>query len=104
MKRFSIAAVAVLATSLAACGGSSGMSRDDAIAELAASAAEDGFENDAFIACLADGTYDALGTDSWSEVVDSLLNETMSEEDSTTIMLSCMESLSEEDLADLMGE
>jgi len=80
------------------------MSRDDAIAELAASAAEDDCENDAFIACLADGTYEALDTGSWSEVVDSLLNEEMSEEDSLTIMMSCMESLSEEELADLMGE
>lgn len=99
-----MATVAVLATSIVACGGSSEMSRDDAIAELAASAAEDDFENDAFIACLADGTYEALGTASWSEVVDSLLNEEMSEEDSLTVMMSCMESLSEEELADLMGE
>ena len=104
MKLSSIAAVAVFATSLVACGGSSEMSRDDAIAELAASAAEDDFENDAFIACLADGTYEALGSGSWSEVVDSLLNEEMSEEDSLTIMMSCMESLSDEELADLMGE
>lgn len=104
MKLSRIAAVSIFATSLVACGGSSGMSRDDAIAELVASAAEDDFENDAFIACLADGTYEALGTESWSEVVDSLLNETMSEEDSMTVMLSCMESLSEEDLADLMGD
>lgn len=104
MKLSSIAAVAVFATSLVACGGSSEMSRDDAIAELVASAAEDDFENDAFIACLADGTYEALGTESWSEVVDSLLNETISEEDSMTVMMSCMESLSEEDLANLMGE
>ena len=80
------------------------MSRDDAIAELAASAAEDGIENEAFIACLADVSYEALGAGSWSEVVDTLLNEEMSEEDSLNIMMSCMESLTDEELADLMGE
>lgn len=103
MKLPSIAVAAIFATSLAACGGSSGMSRDDAISELVASAAEDGFENESFIACLADGTYEALGTESWSEVVDSLLNETMSEEESMAVMMTCMESLSEDELAELMG-
>ncbi len=104
MKLASIAITsAFLIASVTGCGGSSETSRDDAIAELLASAAADGVNNEDFVACVADAIYEVLGTESWSDVVDAIENDTVSEEASMSAMLGCMSTLTEDELAEFMG-
>ncbi len=102
MKLSSIAiTAALLVATVTGCGGSSETSRDDAIAELLASA--DGVSSEDFVACVADAIYEALGTESWSEVVDAIENNTVGEEASTSAMLGCIGTLTEEELAEFMA-
>ena len=60
MKLASIAITSALIASVTGCGGSSETSRDDAIAELLASAAADGVNNEDFVAQVADAIYEVL--------------------------------------------
>lgn len=102
MKLSSIAITsALLVATVTGCGGSSDKSRDDAIAELLASA--DGVSSEDFVACVADNIYEVLGTESWSDVVDAIENNTVSEEASSSAMLECMVTLTEEELAEFMS-
>ena len=104
MKLSSIAiTTALLVATVTGCGGSSETSRDDAIAELSASAAADGVDNEDFVACVADAIYEVLGTESWSDVVDAIENDSVSEEASMSAMLECMGTLTEDELAEFMG-
>ena len=104
MRLSSIAITTVfLVASVTGCGGSSETSRDDAIAELSASAAADGVDNEDFVACVADALYEVLGTESWSDVVDAIENDSVSEEASMSAMLECMGTLTEDELAEFMG-
>ena len=102
MKLSSIAiTTALLVATVTGCGGSSETSRDDAIAELLASA--DGISSEDFVACVADNIYEVLGTESWSDVVDAIENNTVSEEASSSAMLECLSTLTEDELAEFLA-
>ena len=50
-----------------------------------------------------DNIYEVLGTESWSDVVDAIENNTVSEEASSSAMLECMSTLTEDELAEFLA-
>ncbi|MBF29328.1 MAG: hypothetical protein CL447_05695 [Acidimicrobiaceae bacterium] len=101
---FTAITATLLIATVTGCGGSSETSRDDAIAALLVSATEEGFNNENFVACVADNVYEFLGTESWSDVVDAMENDSLSDEEAGTISLECIGTMTDEEVRELMEQ